>query len=219
MYRYLTKKKGLCLLFSALLFVSCVGGTFFSLVMSALIDCAGKGMEELLATLLGSIVYVVVYIIFSISYYYVKEKVLTDARYFLKRDIFTGVMNRSVAEFDAGSNGEYINELSNHINLFETVYFANIIKAFQCLLSFGSATAICIVVQPLMLILMIALAFLTMGVTRLAAKPLEQSMKHFTDSMEEYTAEIKDDLEGFRLIHSFGILPHILKKHDKKNRG
>lgn len=218
MYRYLSRKKGLCLLFTVLLVLSCTGGPFFSLVMSALIDCAGKSVEELFATLLGSVAYVVFYILLAVFYRFVKTRILTEARYFLKKDIFTGIMNRSVAEFDAGSSAEYINELSNHMNLFETVYFGNIIGVFECLLSFGAATAICIMVQPLMLILMIALAFFTMGVTRLAAKPLERSMKYFTDRMEEYTSEIKDDFEGFRLIYSFGILPHILRKHEKKNR-
>lgn len=43
-------------------------------------------------------------------------------------------------------------------------------------------------------------------------------MDGFTKSAEAYTAEIKDDFGGFRLAHSFGILPLILKKHDAKNR-
>ncbi len=101
MRHYLFRKKGYFLAFMVLLVVSGVVGTLFSLVMSALIDCAGKNAEELLWTLLGSIGYVILCILLELSYRCMRAKVLTDARYSLKKDIFAALMNRSVADFDA----------------------------------------------------------------------------------------------------------------------
>ena len=218
MYRYLLRKKGYCLLFAALLVTNCVAGPLFSLVMSALVDCAGKNAEVLFRTLLGGIGYAVIYNLLALSYRCMKTWILTDARYFLKRDIFAALMNRSVADFDAGSSAEYMNELSNNLNQFENVYWGNHLHLFECLMSFIAAAAICISLQPLLLVLMLFLALLSMGVTRLTTSPLEKSMESFAKSAESYTGEIRDDFAGFRLIRSYGILPLILRKHDNKNR-
>lgn len=218
MYRYLLRKKGYCVLFAALLVANCVAGPLFSLVMSALVDCAGKNAEVLFRTLLGGIGYAVIYNLVALSYRCMKTWILTDARYSLKRDIFTALMNRSVADFDAGSSAEYMNELSNNLNQFENVYWSNHLHLFECLMSFIAAAAICISLQPLLLVLMLFLALLSMGVTRLTTSPLEKSMESFAKSAESYTGEIRDDFAGFRLIRSYGILPHILRKHDNKNR-
>lgn len=219
MRHYLFRKKGYFLAFMVLLVVSGVVGTLFSLVMSALIDCAGKNAEELLWTLLGSIGYVILCILLELSYRCMRAKVLTDARYSLKKDIFAALMNRSVADFDAGNSGEYMNEPSNNLNQFENVYWGNYLCLLESLMSFCAAAAICIALQPLMLVLMIFLALLSMGVTRLSASPLEKSMERFAESAERYTTEIRDDFAGFRLIRSYGILPAILRKYENKNRG
>ncbi len=218
MYRYLLRKKGYCLLFAALLVTNGAAGPLFSLVMSSLVDCAGKNAEVLFRTLLGGIGYAVIYNLLALSYRCMKTWILTDARYSLKRDIFTALMNRSVADFDAGSSAEYMNELSNNLNQFENVYWSNHLHLFECLISFIAAAAICISLQPLLLVLMLFLALLSMGVTRLTTSPLEKSMESFAESAKAYTGEIRDDFAGFRLIRSYGILPLILRKHDNKNR-
>ena len=218
MYRYLLRKKGYCLLFAALLVTNGAAGPLFSLVMSSLVDCAGKNAEVLYRTLLGGIGYAVIYNLLALSYRCMKTWILTDARYSLKRDIFAALMNRSVADFDAGSSAEYMNELSNNLNQFENVYWSNHLHLFECLISFIAAAAICISLQPLLLVLMLFLALLSMGVTRLTTSPLEKSMESFAESAKAYTGEIRDDFAGFRLIRSYGILPLILRKHDNKNR-
>lgn len=218
MYRYLFRKKGYIPVFLVLLVVSSVTGSLFSLVMSALVDCAGKEAPVLLRTLLGSLAYVVVYILLEATYRCMRAKAVTDARYSLKRDVFSALMNRSVTDFDSGNSAEYMNELSNNLNQFENVYWDNSLCLMESLISFCGAAAICIALQPALLVLMILLALLSMGVTRLSASPLEKSMESFAKNAESYTTEIRDDFAGFRLIRSYGILSLILQKHDRKNR-
>lgn len=218
MYRYMMRKKLLCLTGIAMLIVSCTTGSLFALVMSSLVDCVGKGKEELLTALCRSVFYVIVSIMLQIIYRYIRTAVLADSRLTLKGDLFTCIMNQSITEFDTQNSAEYINELSNNMNLFESVYFNNITGSLECLVSFVSAAAICIIVEPVMLALMIFLAFLTMGVTRLTTEPLKRSTDRFADSAGEYMAEIQDDFGGFRLIHSAGIFKYILEKHDWVNR-
>ncbi len=218
MYRYMMKKRGLFCLTVVLLAVSGVTGTLFSIVMSRLVDCAGKSVEELLGTLLVSVGYVVVYILLNIAFNCSKAAVLTNARYYLKKDVFAGIMNQEAGKFDIKNSAEYINELGNNINMLESLYFNNILGALQCLVSFTAAAAICIAVQPLMLVLMMVLAFITMWITKMTAEPLKRSTENFADSTGKYVAEIQDDFGGFHLIRTSGILPYIIQKHDGVNR-
>ena len=218
MYRYMFRKKARCFVFVLLLALYGGGGTIFALVMSSLVDCAGKGPKELAEALFGGIVYIIAYISVSLCYGLMKNRILADARYHLKDDIFRGIMNQSVPDFEAIGSGEYIGELTNNINLFETVYFGNIVGLLEGAVCAGAAGIVCVTVQPLMLILMIGLGFLTMAVSRLSAEPLKKSTKELAESNGEYTAEIQDSFGGFRLIRSFGVLSGILEKHNRKNR-
>lgn len=217
MYRYLFRRKGICLLLFALLLLSQACGSLFSLVMSALVDCAGRSAAELRTTLLASVLFVSVTVSLELSYRHVKAGLLADARYRLKKDIFAGIMNRSVPEFEAAGSAEYINELNNNVNLFESVYFGNMLSVVENVVGFGAAAVICIMLQPAMLALMVLLAFIARGVSRVTSGPLEKSMKGQVESAEAYMREIGDDFGGFRLIRSYGALSCILKKHDGKN--
>lgn len=53
MYHYMTKKKGSFALLMILLVAEGVAGVFFSLVMSSLVDSAGKSGGDLLMALAG----------------------------------------------------------------------------------------------------------------------------------------------------------------------
>ncbi len=218
MYHYLLMRKGICLLFFILLTLKGAGGSLFALVMSSLVDCAGKNTVQLSSTLLGSVLFVTVLICLEILFYYLKAGILAKARYHLKKDLFSGIMSRNVSDFDASGSAEYINELTNNVNLLESTYFVNLISALESLVSFASAAVICLMIQPVMLVLMVLLALAARAVSRLSSGSLEKSMKKQVECVEAYTAEIQDDFGGFRLIRSYGVLPYILTKYAGKNR-
>ncbi|MDE7353793.1 MAG: ABC transporter ATP-binding protein/permease [Acetatifactor sp.] len=217
MYHYITRKKAHFALLIVLLVINGSTGVCFSLVMSSLVDCAGGNGEELPAALAVGVAYVAFYTLIAMCYRCWKASVIADARRCLKRDIFGGIMRKSVADFNAGNSGEYINELSNNMNLFEEIYFNNIVRVLECLISFATAAVICIKAQPLMLVLMLFLAFVTLGVTKLTAGMLEKSTETFAKRADEYMAETKDDFGAFRMVRSFGILDCILDRNERKN--
>lgn len=219
MIGYITRKKAVAALLILLLIVNGTIGTCFSLVMSALIDCASGRKSELLTTLLGSVLFVIVYVLVGTAYQYVKIYIIAEARKNLKNDLFECIYSRSMTEYEQGSSAEYINELSNNINIFESTWFQNIIVSGDLIVSFVSAAVICIAVQPLMLLVMLVLAFLTLGITKITTGPLEKSMREYSISLEEYTAEVKDDFSGFGVIHLFHTVNAVIHKHRQKNGG
>lgn len=217
MIKYITKNKPLIILFGFLLIASSILGMYFSFVLSALIDCAYGQQGDLLPILLQSILFVIVYIVIDGAYRLLKTHIITDARKNLKNDLFESIYYRSMAEYESGSSAEYINELSNNVNIFESTYLQNIVATGELIVAFLVASVVCISAQPLMLLVMLVLAFITLGITKITTKQLEQSMGEYTGKLEEYTGEIKDDFSGFGIIHLFHTVDVIVKKHRQKN--
>ncbi len=218
MYHYILKKKGRFILFIFLLIVSGVMGTLFSMVMSSLIDSATKSVETLLFTLLFGVGFVVLYVLIDILYSFIKNKIQIEARYELKKDVFSGIISRGLRRFESENSAEYINELSNNLELLEGLYFANSISAMEMAVSFLSAAVICLVVQPMMLVVMLVLAVITLGSTKVSSAALQKSTEERAAAAAKYLVEIKDDFGGFRLIRGFGMFPYVLKKHEERNR-
>ncbi len=217
MWRYMARNKARFVLLIVLLIANGITVVNFALVMGRLMDCAVGNEQELLAALAANIIYLVFSILLLAFYSWTEAAVIADARGSLKKDVFMGIMGKSVADFDSAGSGEYINELSNNVNMLESVYFRNIIQAMESLVAFLSATVICISIQPQILALMLLLALVTLGVTKFTAAAMEKTSENFARCSQEYMQDLQDAFGGFRLILSFGIMKAILKKHDLKN--
>ncbi len=217
MIRYMTKKKLLTIFVIFLMIASGVGGTLFSLVMSALIDCVSEQQDKLISTLLYSLLFVVIYILLEAGYNYVKAYIIAETRKNLKNNLFEHIYLQNMMDFETQSSAEYINELSNNITIIEDTYFRNIIRTGEMLVAFLSSSLITIIVQPVMLIVMLVLAFITLGTTRITTRPLEKSMREYSGKLGEYMEEIKDDFSGFGIIHLFHMMGAIISKHRTKN--
>ena len=217
MWRYMARNKARFVLLIVLLIANGITVVNFALVMGRLMDCAVGNEQELLAALAANIIYLVFSTLLLAFYSWTEAAVIADARGSLKKDVFMGIMGKSVADFDSAGSGEYINELSNNVNMLESVYFRNIIQAMQSLVAFLSATVICISIQPQILVLMLLLALVTLGVTKFTAASMEKTSENFARCSQEYMQDLQDAFGGFRLILSFGIMKAILKKHDLKN--
>ncbi len=217
MIRYMTKKKRLTVSVILLMIASSVGGTLFSLVMSALVDCVSGQQDRLLPTFLYSLLFVVVYCLLRGGYCYAEAYMIAETRKNLKNDLFEHIYLQNMEDFEAQSSAGYINELSNNVTIMEDTYFRNIISTGQMLVAFLSSSLITILVQPVMLLVMLALGFLMLATTRLTTRPLERSMKEYSGKLSEYTDEIKDDFSGFGIVHLFHTLDAVVKKHGAKN--
>lgn len=217
MHQYLCRKKWKLLLFFVALGIAQIMGTGFALIMSSFVDSAGQDADTVLRKLLEGIVYVIICAGFDAVYMLVENSLRKDARVHLKEDLFAAIMKKPVKEFEGGSNAEYLNELSNNFNTYEELYFNNMLRIPPLVIMFVTAASVCVYLEPMMLLLMIGLAVVTLISTKLTTKPLENSSRRMTEASESYMEEIKDDFGGYRAIRSFGILHLILNRHKKAN--
>lgn len=211
------KKIIIIVIFLFLLICSGLIGNLFGFVMSSLIDCVGKDIEVLLKTILFSAIYVVIYILVEISYQCIKNYYVADRRNKIKNDLFEKIILRNKYEFDKGSSAEYISYLTSNLDIFETTNIKNTIYLLELIISFVTASVLCMIIEPWMLVIMLGLAFITTFVTGLTTEPLEKSAKKLTEKLEEYTEEVKDNFSGHNVINAFNIEKEIIEKHRKKN--
>lgn len=217
MYHYLFLKKWKVVLFVICLCIAQILGTGFALVMSSFVDSVAKGQNFVITLLIQSIIYVSCCASFEAVYMLMKNSICKDARVQLKTDIFTAIMKKSVKNFEESNSAEYLNELNHNFTLYQEIYFNNLLSIPSCFIMFVIASFVCIYLEPMMLLVMIGLAVITLFSTKLTTTSLEKSSNDVTEASEQYLTEIKDDFQGYHVIRSFGVLNLILNRHKKIN--
>ncbi|MBO4504883.1 MAG: ABC transporter ATP-binding protein [Lachnospiraceae bacterium] len=197
--------------------LNCVFGAYFSVIIGKIVDAAGEDMNALVRAFLIGLLFVAGYVIVEIICGILKEKLTAETRRHIKRDLFSAILKKPIYSMSEASSAEYINDLSNNLNMFEQNYINAIYSLTTVITMFISASVITLTLEPFMLLVMVALALLTLLVSGNIGKPVEKRANGYMQKNAEYTAEIKDDLSASYLIRSFGITKTILHKHNNKN--
>ena len=195
----------------------CTMGTFFSLIIGQIVDAAGIGTSELLGKFIQGLVFVLVYVLVTILYGALKNNVIGKSREALKNDVFQAALSAPTLDRSETNTAEYINDLTNNLSIFENSYLNNIYFVVTIATMFVSASVVTIMAEPLMLVLMVALAVITMLVSGNIGKPIEKKTMEYMECQADYVAELQDDFSAFYLVKVFGVMNHILFKHNNKN--
>jgi ATP-binding cassette subfamily C protein len=219
MYRYITKNKGLYALYAVFLILSSTMGVFFAFVLSEILNCAVEGnLGKLQKVLVFGIIFLIVAVLSEFLYGIVKNRLICLARLDLKRDLFDCILHRKTAEFESRNTGDYMNELLNNLNMYESLYFENILQIPMIAFSFLVAVLTCIYIQPVMLVLILVIGFFTAVLVKHTGKRLEKSTGIFAEMSAAYSGEIKDDFGGYRTICTNFLFEKISKKHGLASR-
>ncbi len=216
-------KKYVCarrlLLFGTIVFITlnCVMGACFSVIIGKIVDAAGNDMNALLRAFITGLIFVFAYVIIQIICGVLKEKTTAETRRHIKRDLLSAILRKPVYALSEANSAEYINDLSNNLNLFEQNYIGAIFSLTTVITMFVSASVITLTLEPFMLLVMIVLALLTLLVSGNIGKPVEKRAQEYMQTNAGYMAEVKDDLSASYLIKSFGITKIILNKHNAIN--
>lgn len=217
-------KKYICnspILFSLSIIVAiiyCTMGTLFSLVIGQIVDAAGTETAGLIEKFMQGLVFVLVYVLVTVLYGGLKNILIGKSRESLKSALFQAALSAPASDCPGTNTAEYINDLTNNLSIFENSYINNIYLIVTIAAMFVSASVVTIMTEPLMLVLMVALAVVTVFVSGYAGKPVEKKTGVYMKCQADYVAELKDDFSAFYLIRTFGVVRNILCRHDNKNR-
>jgi ABC-type multidrug transport system fused ATPase/permease subunit len=129
MYRYITKNRGLYALYAVFLIISSTMSVFFAFVLSEILNCAVEGnLGKLQKVLVFGIIFLIAAVLSEFLYGVVKNRLVCLARLDLKRDLFDCILHRKTTDFESRNTGDYMNELLNNLNMYESLYFENILQ-------------------------------------------------------------------------------------------
>ncbi|MCR5824402.1 MAG: ABC transporter ATP-binding protein/permease [Lachnospiraceae bacterium] len=217
MRKYICPKPFLYVLTILFIIINCFTGAYFSVIIGKIVDTVGEGVEALVKALVFGLLFVVLSVGIDILGGILKEKMTAESRKAVKHDLFSAILSKPISDLSEANTAEFINDLSNNIGMFEQNYVNAFFSLTSVIAMFVSASVITLTLEPLMLIVMIVLALITLFVTENVRKTIEKRSKEYITKNSEYMAEIKDDLSASYVIKSFGVIGKMLDKHGKKN--
>ena len=189
-----------------------------ALVLANIMNAATGDSMRALAEATGLAAFAVMcYAALQYTYSVLKNTILTNATLRLKENIFTSIMAKSIPRFEERNSASYINELTTKVNMVSEMYFANIISVFHLVVSFTSAVIVTIYFQSALLLVMVALGFLSYFLSKVIGKGIEEATKNVSDSTESYQVGLKEFFSGFRIIKAYAVFARIKTLHDDKN--
>lgn len=218
MKNYIVKQKALYTAYAVLLVASSVTSVFFAFVLSEIFNCAeAKNLERLCIVLFGGTLFLVISVLLEYLYGVVKNKLLYNAREQLKNDLFEKILQKSVLRFEEKNLGEYMNELQNNLNIYEELYFKNILQIPSLLFSFVIAVMVSVYISPVILFVILVIGVLISFMVKKLGKRLEKTTASYAEQSAVYLSELKDNLQGHRTICAYGLWEKVAEKHHTAN--
>jgi len=136
----------------------------------------------------------------------------------VREDVFRGIMNQDMGQFESVNSADYISALTNDVKLLEDNYLLPIATAFQMgatlLIAIGFLLYYSLIVSGGLLgtlILLIIVPVLFGGLVK-------KRQTKVSESLSLFTIKIKDIFSGFEVIKSFQMDKQVEESFKKQNR-
>lgn len=216
MKKYFLSNKLLFLITSLIGIIASCSVTGTALIINEFTNTiSDRNIDRLICIFIFSVLY---FLIVSLIYFFKKitqssliKKISTS----LKIDIFNGLLNSSIEQFNLKNSADYISILINDIKLLEESYFQNILNLISQVSLAICAITIFIFINPIVAIIAIIANLIPLIFPYIFNKKLLYLKNKYSDTLSEYTQKLKDFTEGFEVIKSFNIENFIKSAHKK----
>lgn len=154
------------------------------------------------------LIYALLLLPISLVTSFIKGYVVKDAMVHMKSDYIQMVFHKNISEFQNENNALYVSALTNDFNLIETDYVEQILNMLEAFVNFATAILVVTLINPLILLIGVAMIGLNAIVSLLSSKPIKKHNKERSEMMSSYGGFIKEVLSAF----------HIIKTNDLESR-
>lgn len=124
---------------------------------------------------------------------------------FMKKDIFSKIINGNIEQYRSMHSGKYISILNNDINMINESFVGSFFELIFQLLSFGLSLGIMLEISPLVTCIIILISIISIVVvSRVSERLMKQQMK-FSESLENITKLVSDIFSGILVIKNYNI--------------
>ncbi len=133
----------------------------------------------------------------------------------IRSSIAGGILHESMAEFSKGNSAEYTALLNQNLDTFEQDYLNNLLSIYDSIVSIAGSALVLILINPVVALISIAAMAIPSLLPGFFNKRLSKRQGRIMESTAAYNAKVSDMLQGFEVIHSFGIADVIRQQQDK----
>lgn len=135
----------------------------------------------------------------------------------IRGEAYNGIIQREPARFRTVNTAEYISALTNDIKLIEDNTLIPFLQSVNFSLIFIGTVIALLYYSPLIALLIFGCLCLMYLVPAVFGKAIARHQEKLSESLAVFTTNLKDQLSGFEVIHSFHLTSRMLNKFKVKN--
>lgn len=164
--------------------------------------------------------FIILFVLFVIIYLlekYIKPKYQKKALLQYKNNIYNGIINKSISNFNKNNTATYISLLTNDVKIIEDNYIFSAFDLITNVTLFISTIVIMILYSPLLTLAALGLSIFPFVGALLIGGKLELYEKRISDQNASFMHFLKDNLIGFSTIKVFKAEKKIKSLFKKNN--
>lgn len=149
---------------------------------------------------------------------WVRERLRVYYNAGLRRDIVSGLLRGSIAEYYRSSTAQYTSVINRDVSRLSECHFDAVCGIYRVIINFGVNVFLIIRVSPWFALLNLSMSGLSVLVPRLFRNRLSQKQLYASQQSEVYYSVLTDLLRGFSTIRLFRFVPQAERRTEKENR-
>ncbi len=137
------------------------------------------------------------------------QRIMTNIR----QDMMTGIFQKKISEFQQSNTAEYTTMLNQNMGTFEENYLKNTMAIYESIVSMVLSTIALVYINPAVAAISIAAMSVPSLIPRLFGKALGSGQEHVMQDTAVYNGTVRDSLNGFEVVQTFGIKDVMGKRH------
>ncbi len=131
----------------------------------------------------------------------------------IRRDMMASIFQKRIPEFQQSNTAEYITILNQNMSTFEESYLKNTMAIYESIVSIMFSAMALIYINPAVAVISIAAMSIPSLIPRLFGKALGSRQEQVMQDTAAYNGAVRDSLNGFEVIQTFGITDVMENRH------
>lgn len=164
-----------------------------------------------------TVLYLIVYFVFSILNKKYKNRYMRTALSQFKNYIFEKMLDKSISQYESGTSAKFISAFSNDLNSIEINYLGGTLSLILTSLMYVGAIIAAIYIKWSLAIPLFIVSIISIIISLKYGQKLIKKESETSEENMGFVAQVKDLLSGFIVIKSFKAEKEVLKIFHKKN--
>lgn len=195
-----------------------IGSTLIALILKEVIDIALSGnLNKFLSVISQTALYLAVIGICYWLYSKYNKKFVCKVAAMLRKDVFSGIFKKNISDFRGVNSADYLSALTNDVKNIEENYLNPLLLCLLQAIAFITSFIVMLYLSPLVTLCLFVAMFVVIAIPGLFKNSIQKKQDNFSKEQSHLTIAIKDFLSGFEVIRSYKMNKHTVGAFGEKN--